>query len=236
LERGLFSPKDLVVVPDAGSPDGVDIEIAEKGALWMKLTVKGKQVHGSLPSKGKNAHRIGMKLDLEIDQVLHEKYAKQNDLFDEKGSTFEPTKKDPNVANINTIPGIDVSYFDCRVLPEYDLEEVIQDVNRVIDHYKQEFNTEITLELVNKEPAGLATSSSSEVARLLANAVRHVTRKEPKFVGIGGQTVGNLFRQKGISTAVWSTVDEVPHEPNEYSKIANLISDTKVFASIALLS
>ena len=60
--------------------------------------------------------------------------------------------------------------------------------------------------------------------------------KETKFVGIGGQTVGNLFRQEGLATAVWSTVDDHPHEPNEYSKISNLISDTKVFAAMPLLA
>jgi succinyl-diaminopimelate desuccinylase len=236
LEKGLFSPSDLVVVPDAGFPDGQSIEIAEKNLLWLKFTVKGKQVHASLPSKGKNAHMIGMKLSLELDKILHEKYAKKNDLFDEVTSTFEPTKIDPNVANVNTIPGVDVFYFDCRVLPEYSLDEVLSDINRTIASYKSKYDTEINLEILNKEDAGPATSSSSEIAKLLANAIRQVTHREPKFVGIGGQTVGNLFRQKGIPTAVWSTVDDVPHEPNEYSKIENLINDTKVFATMPLLA
>jgi succinyl-diaminopimelate desuccinylase len=66
--------------------------------------------------------------------------------------------------------------------------------------------------------------------------VLRVSRVRPRFVGIGGQTVGNLFRREGIPTAVWSTIDDVPHEPNEYSKIANLINDTKVFATIPLLA
>ena len=55
-------------------------------------------------------------------------------------------------------------------------------------------------------------------------------------MGIGGQTVGNLFRKQGLATAVWSTVDDLPHEPNEYSRIENLISDTKVFAAMPLLA
>jgi succinyl-diaminopimelate desuccinylase len=236
LEKGLFDAGDLVVVPDAGSPDGQNIELAEKNLLWLKFVVKGKQVHASMPSKGKNAHRIGMKLALELDKILHDKYTKKNDIFDEPASTFEPTKIDPNVANVNTIAGVDVFYFDCRVLPEYSLDEVLSDVQRTIDSFKSKYNTEINLEILNREDAGPATSSSSEVAKLLANAIRQVTGKETNFIGIGGQTVGNLFRQKGIPTAVWSTVDDVPHEPNEYSKIENLINDTKVFAAMSLLA
>lgn len=233
---GLFSPKDLIVVPDAGFPEGQNIEIAEKNLLWLKFVVHGKQVHASLPSKGRNAHRIGMRLALELDRVLHEKYTKKNEIFDEIHSTFEPTKVEPNVGNVNTIPGLDVFYFDCRVLPEYTLDDVLSDINNTVDQFKEKYKTEINLEILNKEDAGPATSSSSEVSKLLGNAIKQVTMKEPKFVGIGGQTVGNLFRQKGLATAVWSTVDDVPHEPNEYSKFENLISDAKVFAAMPILA
>ena len=236
LEHNFFKPSDLIVVPDAGVPDGRNIEIAEKGLLWLKFTVKGKQVHASLPAKGKNAHRIGMKLSLEIDQLLHQNYTKRNDLFDDPASTFEPTKIDANVPNINTIPGIDVFHFDCRVLPEYSLDNVLSDIGNIIEHYKSKYSVEVALEIINREDAGPATSATSDVSKLLEKAVRQVTKKEPQFVGIGGQTVGNLFRKQGLATAVWSTVDDVPHEPNEYSRIANLISDTRVFAAMPLLA
>jgi len=236
LEHNFFRPNDLIVVPDAGVPDGRNIEIAEKNLLWLKFTVKGKQVHASLPSKGKNAHRIGMRLSLELDRILHENYTKRNDLFDEPGSTFEPTKVEANVPNINTIPGIDVFCFDCRVIPEYSLDNVLSDIERTIQYYRSSFNAEISLEIVNREDAGPATATTSEVSKLLEKAVRQVAKKEPRFVGIGGQTVGNLFRKQGLATAVWSTVDDLPHEPNEYSRIQNLISDTKVFAAMPLLA
>ena len=236
LDHNYFKPNDLIVVPDAGDPEGTGIEIAEKNLLWLKFTVKGKQVHASLPNKGKNAHRIGMMLSLELDQLLHGSYTKRNDLFDEPASTFEPTKIEANVPNINTIPGIDVFCYDCRVLPEYSLNNVLSDINRVIEGYKTKYGVEISLDIQNREDAGPATPTTSEVSQLLRKAVKEVTKKESRFVGIGGQTVGNLFRKHGLATAVWSTVDENPHEPNEYSRISNLINDTKVFAAMPLLA
>ncbi len=54
-EPNLISSKDLVLVPDAGNADGTMIEIAEKGILWVKVTVYGKQAHASLPELGLNA-------------------------------------------------------------------------------------------------------------------------------------------------------------------------------------
>ncbi len=236
LERRLFKKDDLVVVPDAGSPRGTDIEIAEKGLLWMKVTTEGKQVHASLPKKGLNAHRIGMKLALELDKTLNGKYRRRNRLFDYPVSSFEPTKKEANVGNVNTVPGLDVFYFDCRVLPEYSLDEVVHDVKARIREFEKRCGAKISFEEVEKESAGPATSGKSEVATLLGRAVSEISRVRPRLVGIGGQTVGNLFRREGIPTAVWSTIDDVPHEPNEYSRIANLINDAKVFASVPLMA
>ena len=235
LRRGIFKKNDLVVVPDAGSPKGTDIEIAEKGLLWMKVTTKGKQVHASLPKKGLNAHRVGMSLALDLDKLLHGKYRRRNRLFDYPVSTFEPTKKEANVGNVNTVPGLDVFYFDCRVLPEYSLVDVVHDVRSKIRQFEKTCGASISYEEVELEPAGPATSQKSEVAVLLGRAISRVSKRRPRFVGIGGQTVGNLFRREGIPTAVWSTIDDVPHEPNEYSRIANLVNDTKVFAALPLL-
>jgi len=235
LRRRLFKESDLVVVPDSGSPRGTDIEIAEKSLLWMKVTTKGKQVHASLPSKGLNAHRIGMRLAMEFDGTLNAKYRKRNKLFDYPVSSFEPTKKEANVGNVNTIPGLDVFYFDCRVLPVYSLDDVETDVKKTIKRFEKKYHATIKFEEIEKEPAGPSTAEDSEVAILLSRAVSKISRVKPRFVGIGGQTVGNLFRKEGIPTVVWSTVDDVPHEPNEYSRIANLINDTKVFAAAPLL-
>jgi succinyl-diaminopimelate desuccinylase len=236
LAGDYFKRDDLVVVPDAGTPKGTDIEIAEKGLLWFKVTTKGKQVHASLPRKGLNAHRIGMKLALDLDESLSRKYHDSDRLFDEPLSTFEPTKKDANVPNINTVPGIDVFYFDCRVLPKYRLQDVVSDVKAKIRQYQKKYEVTVSMEEVEKDTAGPATSEKSEVVVLLAEAIKRVSKVQPRIVGIGGQTVGNKFREEGIPTAVWSTVDDVPHEPNEYSRIKNLLNDTKVFAALPLLA
>jgi succinyl-diaminopimelate desuccinylase len=236
LEHSSFNADDLIVVPDAGSPNGTDVEIAEKNLLWFKITTRGKQVHASLPAKGKNAHRLGMRLALALDESLHRQYPKRNDLFDEPSSTFEPTKVDPNVPNVNTIPGVDAFYFDCRVLPEYSLDSVLSDIDSSLRDFTSKQGADVSLEIIQRDDAGPATSPTSEIAQLMGKAIARMTKKQPKFVGIGGQTVGNLFRGRGIPTVVWSTIDEVAHEPNEYSRIANLISDAKVFAAMPFLT
>jgi succinyl-diaminopimelate desuccinylase len=44
--------------------------------------------------------------------------------------------------------------------------------------------------------------------------------------------VAAFFRKAGLQTAVWSTMPDTAHQPNEYCLISNIISDTKVMAAL----
>jgi succinyl-diaminopimelate desuccinylase len=69
---------------------------------------------------------------------------------------------------------------------------------------------------------------------MLKRAVKEVYGVDAEPIGIGGGTVGAYLRNAGFDCVVWSTIDETAHQPNEYAKIANIIGDAKVFASLML--
>ncbi|HUR27923.1 MAG TPA: M20/M25/M40 family metallo-hydrolase [Planctomycetota bacterium] len=52
LDEGSLAGIEAVVV---GEPTNMDVGIAEKGVLWLKLTARGKNAHGSMPELGDNA-------------------------------------------------------------------------------------------------------------------------------------------------------------------------------------
>ncbi len=228
----LFRNDDLVIVPDAGNPDGSMIEVAEKSILWCRFTVKGKQVHASTPHQGINAHRAAARLAVLLDETLHKTFSAKDDMFDPPESTFEPTKHDANVQNVNTIPGEEVFYFDCRILPRYDLAEVEKVIRAAVGKIESELKVKVELSKPNAAQAAPPTSADSQVVKVLAKAIKDVKGLDAKVVGIGGGTVAALFRRKGIAAAVWSTLDDMAHAPNEYCLIENLVSDAKVFASV----
>ncbi len=232
LEEGLVGTDDLLIVPDAGSPDGTYIEIAEKSALQFRVEVIGEQVHASRPHKGNNAHRAGAKLMLKMDSFLHENYAKENDLFSPPFSTFEPTRKEENVPNVNTVPGNDIFYFDCRVLPQYDVDEIHGHLEEMADEFAEEENVKVEIDVLGKKNAPPITPEDSPVIKLLEKAIKDVTGKEAKTYGIGGGTCAAFFRYEGLPSAVWCTNDETAHEPNENIKLDYLLQDAKIFAKI----
>ena len=234
IGKGLFGKDDLVLVPDSGKEDGSFIEIAEKSVLWFRIRTVGKQVHASLPNKGLNAHRVGMQVALALDKMLHEKYSLKDSLFDVPESTFEPTRKDKNVDAVNIVPGEDTAYFDCRILPNYDVDEVIAEINQVLTEFEKKTGAIIKLEVLQKQVAPELKDGNSEIVALLKKAVKEARGFEAKVGGIGGGTCAAFFRKIGIPAAVWSTVDEVAHQPNEYAKIENMINDAKIFALLAV--
>ncbi|PLV57165.1 M20 family metallo-hydrolase [Thermotoga sp. SG1] len=228
IEKGVFRPDDMFLVPDAGNERGDFIEIAEKSILWFKVTVNGKQGHASRPRTTENALRKGAQIITELDETLHRKYSEKDELFDEPLSTFEPTRSEKTVDNVNTVPGRFVFYFDCRVLPRYDLDDVLSTVESILDGRGAE------LEVVVKQPAPDPTPVDSELVVKLSSILRSLRGLEARAGGIGGGTCAVFFRKKGWPAVVWSTIEETAHQPNEYRRISHMVEDAKIFALLGV--
>jgi len=232
-KKELFSEDDLIIVPDGGNDEGTMIEIAEKSMLWLKFTVKGVQCHASTPEKGKNSLFAMAMLILEMGK-LKEKFNIKDPVFRPEESTFEPTKVEANVPNVNTIPGRDVFYLDCRILPDYTVDDVIEEATKISKNLETSLDLQIDIEPIHRQDAAPSTSEDSPVIAILENAIERVTGLKAKPMGIGGGTVAAFFRNAGLPAAVWSTTSPTAHQPNEYCSVKNLISDAKVMSTVFL--
>ena len=229
----LFGDQDLIIVPDAGSEDGTLIEVAEKSILWLRLELLGKQAHASRPQVGRNTLRACAHVIVALEELARE-FPLHNPLFRPPESTFEPTRKEANVGNINTIPGRDVFYLDCRVLPGIDLGEVMARVRAIGSEVAQRFGVTLEMEPVQELQAAPATAPEAPVVLALQRAIREVYGREGKPQGIGGGTVAAFFRQQGLPAAVWMTVSDTAHSPNEFCLLSNLLGDARVLAHVFL--
>jgi len=226
----LFKETDIYIVPDAGNNEATTLEIAEKSILWIKFTIIGKQIHAASAPKGINAHRAGVNLIVALDKMFKKSYRKKNRLFSPPFTTAEPTKKEANVPNVNTVPGEDIFYFDCRVLPEYDIQKVLDDVKAECVKIEQKFGVQISIDLPQAEQAAPPTSVDAPVVKLLKRAIKSIYNVSAKPKGIGGGTVAAFFRRKGFPAVVWAKFAETAHMPNEYCVIDNMVNDAKVYA------
>lgn len=225
----LFSKDDLFLVPDFGSPDSEMVEVAEKSMCWVKIRVEGKQCHASTPGEGINAFRAASDMVVRLN-ALHEAFSQSDPLFDPPTSTFEPTKSEANVENVNTIPGRAVFYVDCRILPGIPVDDVLTEMERICGRAAKEHGVTVDCNAVHREDSAPPTPENSEVVVSLLSAIRAVYDNDPKPKGIGGGTVAALLRKRGYPTAVWATCMHNAHQPNEKTTLSNLMGDAKVFA------
>lgn len=227
----LFGADDIIIIPDSGNYDGTMLEVAEKGILWLKVQVTGKQCHASTPSKGINSLEAASAMIVRI-RELYDVFPEQNALFNPPTSTFSATKKEANVSSINIIPGNDIFYIDCRVLPCYTLDAVRTAAQAIADQVAADYNVTIELSDMQNEPAAPPTPVDSDVVTKLSAAIASVTGETAIPMGIGGGTVAAFLRHRGLQAAVWGKLIPNPHTPNEHSRISATIDEAKVFASM----
>lgn len=231
----LLSPEkdDFFLIPDGGDEKGETIEVAEKNILWLKFETKGKQCHGSTPNEGKNAMLAGCELALKIN-ALEKKFNAIDDLFSPNYSTFQPTKKENNVDSVNIIPGVDVFYADCRILPCYTLDEVRSEVKKAAGEIEEKYGVKIEISETQSEQS-VATKCDAPIVKALSEALKKSRGIEAKIVGIGGGTVAAAVRNKGFDAVVWSTLDEKCHQANEYAKIESIEKDAETMIELLKL-
>jgi succinyl-diaminopimelate desuccinylase len=228
-----FRPEDMVLIPDGGDPRGETIEIAEKNLIWARFVTQGVQAHGSRPDQGVNAHLAGADLAVRLHYGLSIKFGERDPLFEPDYSTFQPTRKERNVPNINTIPGEDVFYMDMRILPRYSTGVVLAEVDRIVAEVEAQYGVSITYTLPQRVESR-ATPVDSPLVTLLSRAARDVYGVDTRPIGIGGGTVGAFLRNAGIPAAVWSRMADTAHQPNEYALTANILGDAKVMALLMI--
>ncbi len=228
----LFDRDDFILVPDGGNDDGTLIEVAEKSVLWLNFHICGKQTHGSTPNLGTNAFRAMAEMVRELDRRLHRHFNKENDLFRPPFSTFEPTRHGSNVPNVNTIPGEETFSFDCRILPEYSLDDVIKEIENVISELDAKYGTRTGMEILNRLDAPAATPEDAPVVRTMKRALKTARGIDGRALGLGGSTVAALFREEEYPAIVWSTIEGVAHQANEHALISNILADADVYEYI----
>jgi len=230
----LFCRQDVILVPDGGNETGSMIEVAEKSVLWLSFHVRGRQSHGSMPHLGCNAFRAAALLVCALDQGLRQRFNAPDALYDPPGSTFEPTVHDKNVPNVNTVPGEDRFCFDCRILPQFGLDEVLGYVQEEMRRVDAQLGTKTELAILNRLDAPAPTAADAPAVEMVRRALKEVYGVEGRPMGIGGSTVAALLRRAGFPAVVWSRTQGTAHQANESCRISNMVGDAKVFAHIFL--
>ena len=144
-----------------------------------------------------------------------------------------PGKHEANVPNINTVPGNDVFYIDCRLLPHVEMDNVLAKMREVAAEVAARHYVQINISVVQRQNA-TAIPQTCTVVTALKSAIASIYGEKAQAVGIGGATVASFLRHKGLPAAVWACLENTCHQPDERSSITATIKDAQVFAHILM--
>jgi acetylornithine deacetylase/succinyl-diaminopimelate desuccinylase-like protein len=117
----------------------------------------------------------------------------------------------------NTIPGKAEISFDCRTIPEEDVEEVAKDIEAYLEKAKEETGVDATLKFITKH-AGWGSDRENKFIKAFHAAVhKSVSPEIPISADLGGND-GYYFTTHGIPTACYGTLrdDNNYHGLNEF--------------------
>lgn len=125
LVRGGFLKKaeELVVV----KPTGERIGLAEKGAIWLDIDVRGKNGHAAMPRKGENAIEAFVDIVQKIRDLL--KTERKHPLL---GNSTCVITSLCGGGQPNIVPDSATGKLDIRTLPSVDHESFLEEVKNIV--------------------------------------------------------------------------------------------------------
>jgi acetylornithine deacetylase/succinyl-diaminopimelate desuccinylase family protein len=187
----------------AGEPTNLDLVIAQKGALWFRVSTFGKSAHGSRPEQGINAIEKMMNL---IDRMNSIPLVKEHPLL---GKPTINIGKIQGGTKINIVPDRCEIEVDRRLLPDEKKEGVLKEIRAAIDSVQAQdplFKCQIE-EIDYAEPSEI--HPDEEIVRIGLEAGLEVRGERPTVRGFSGFTDGRFYiNQFHIPTLIFGPEEQ----------------------------
>ena len=209
---------------------------ANRGAISLRVTIKGKPAHVGLSYQGINAFEQMLVVARELEKLKTEIASR------ETAYRIEPQAARRSIlmmggecrggSNFNLVPE-DCSFtVDRRINPEEDLAVEKQ---RLLDLFARLQAAGIDHEVkIFQEAPSSGVAEDHPFARSLASAIQTVTGKPPAFEMCPGLLENRFYAQRGVPAFAYGPgLLSVSHGPHEFVPLANIGDCAAVYALLA---
>jgi succinyl-diaminopimelate desuccinylase len=225
--RGLLGKDGVgMLTPE---PTGGVIWNANRGAISLRVTIRGKAAHVGRQFEGVNAFErampimarlVDIKKEVELRETQHNivpAAARKSILL--LGGRVEAG------TNFNVTPDFCSFTIDRRINPEENLEEEKRRLHEALAGFE--------IETLQQEPAA-ATAERDPLAVILARQIASLTGKEPAFEMCPGLLETRFYAAYGIPALAYGPgLLTVSHGPNEFVPIRNIAQCAAIYALTA---
>ncbi len=234
-EHEMIDPSALAMVTT--EPTGGAVWHANRGAITMRVNVRGKSAHVGQAYLGVNAFEqmLGIARPLvELgNEMLEQRTSFALEEDDARGSMLVVGGAAGSGANFNVVP--DAAWFsvDCRFNPEETLEGVLAQINETITEAAREIGADVWIEVLQRQPSA-STDVSHPAAEILARCVSDVEGDPPRFHLCPGVLETRWYAQLGVPAFAYGGGRlDVSHGPHEYIDEAAMRRCAAVYARYA---
>lgn len=219
-----------------GEPTSGRVWLGHRGALSLRLTVRGRGAHGILQHEGVNAFEQMLRVAREFQALKTEVEARETRL------PIEPAQARRSILMLggecssghtfNTVPAAASFSLDRRTNPE---EDFAAEKARLLDLCAQLRAEGVDLETeILQEAEPTLTDVGCDLARALAEAVAEITGRPPALTLCPGLLETRFYARRGMPALAYGPgLLEVAHSPREYVDTGEVAAAAAVYAVVA---
>jgi succinyl-diaminopimelate desuccinylase len=234
-DHGLLGDNGIGMLT-AEPTDGV-VWNANRGAISLRVRVKGKPAHVGLHYQGVNAFEQMLIVANTLAEYKHTIAGRQTQF------RIEPEASRSSIlllggqcsggSNFNLVPAECSFTVDRRINPEEDLTEEKQRLLAAFDQLKEQ-GIDLEIEVFQEAPSS-GVSETDPLAQTLARTITTVTGKAPAFEMCPGLLEIRWYAQRGIPAFAYGPgLLTVSHGPHEYIPIKNIAESALIYAMTAV--
>jgi acetylornithine deacetylase/succinyl-diaminopimelate desuccinylase family protein len=209
---------------------------ANRGAITLQVTVKGRSAHVGLQHQGVNAFERMLQVAAKLQELKVEVERRQTSYHivppAAAHSILMLGGRVEGGTNFNVVPDACTFTVERRFNPEEDLEVEKARLLALFEQVRQQ-GIQLDIDILQEGPS-CGVAADHPVALALEETVEAVTGKRPAFEMCPGLLETRWYARKGIPAFAYGPgFLEVAHGPNEVVEIERVYQNTLIYALVA---
>jgi succinyl-diaminopimelate desuccinylase len=231
----LIDPQAVAMV--TAEPSGGSIWNAARGALSLRVDVRGREAHVGQADRGVNAFQHMLHIAQPLEAYVRDMAARHTkfpmDPDDATGTMVVLGGLFGGGSNFNVVPGRASFTIDGRYNPEEDLDGELERLTGMINQAAEEINATVSVEVTQLQPSA-GTEATHPAAATLAQVINDVEGSQARFEMCAGILETRWYDQLGIPAFGYGAGRlDVSHGPHEYIDEAAMRRCAAVYALYA---
>ncbi len=236
IRRGHAEGVDGAVICE---PEENQLCVAQKGAMRVEVTVRGKMAHGAMPLSGVNPVTRAAQFIVaveELEKAEISRYGKDPYLGYPSITPTIMLGPETGEPQINVIPSSAYVALDIRTLPNQSHAEIAERLEEILSDLKaKDPDFEADMEVVEERPP-TKTDMDDALVRAMTAAYARTTGQPPRYNGVPGATDGTfLHAWAGIPIITTGAGGRtIPHHKDEWVDVDELLTTCRLYAATAM--